>query len=40
MGLTLLLAAIEKWGYPSWTFALLEREPGFDGLGAAQWRIL
>ena len=27
-GLTLLWAAIEKWGYPSWTFPLLEREPG------------
>ncbi len=33
-GLTLLWASIEKWGYPVWTFPLLEREPellmGFD----------
>ena len=27
-GLTLLWASIEKWGYPGWTFPLLEREPG------------
>jgi len=27
-GLTLLWAAIEKWGYASWTYPLLEREPG------------
>lgn len=26
-GLTLLWASIEKWGYPGWTFPLLEREP-------------
>jgi hypothetical protein len=25
--LTLLWAAVEKWGYPSWTFPLLAREP-------------
>jgi hypothetical protein len=33
-GLTLLWAAIEKWGYPSWTYPLLARNPdllmGFD----------
>jgi|SRR5215831_11903705 len=26
-GLTLLWAAIEKWGYPYWTFPLLQRDP-------------
>jgi len=26
-GLTLLWASIEKWGYPQWTYPLLEREP-------------
>jgi hypothetical protein len=27
-GLTLLWASVEKWGYPAWTYPLLEREPG------------
>lgn len=27
MGLTLLWASVEKWGYPYWTYPLLEREP-------------
>ncbi len=27
-GLTLLWASIEKWGYPYWTYPLLESEPG------------
>ncbi len=27
-GLSLLWAAIEKWGYPIWTYPLLAREPG------------
>jgi len=26
--LTLLWAAVEKWGYPIWTYPLLAREPG------------
>src|SRR5262249_45471093 len=26
-GLTLLWASIEKWGYPSWTYPLLARDP-------------
>lgn len=27
MGLTLLWASVEKWGYPHWTYPLLERDP-------------
>jgi hypothetical protein len=27
MGLTLLWASVEKWGYPQWTYPLLERDP-------------
>ena len=27
-GLTLLWASIEKWGYPYWTYPLLENDPG------------
>lgn len=27
-GLTLLWGSIEKWGYPHWTYPLLERDPG------------
>jgi hypothetical protein len=27
MGLTLLWASVEKWGYPYWTYPLLTREP-------------
>jgi hypothetical protein len=28
MGLTLLWASVEKWGYPQWTYPLLEKDPG------------
>lgn len=27
-GLTLLWASVEKWGYPQWTYPLLESDPG------------
>jgi hypothetical protein len=27
MGLTLLWASVEKWGYPQWTYPLLRRDP-------------
>ena len=40
-GLTLLWASIEKWGYPDWTFPLLERDPSLlMGLDARTYMIL
>ena len=40
-GLTLLWASIEKWGYPSWTFPLLESDPSLlMGLDARTYMVL
>lgn len=40
-GLTLLWASIEKWGYPSWTFPLLENDPSLlMGLDARTYMVL
>jgi hypothetical protein len=40
-GLTLLWASIEKWGYPSWTYPLLARNPDLlMGMDASTYMVL
>jgi hypothetical protein len=40
-GITLLWASIEKWGYPSWTFPMLEKDPGLlMGLDARTYMVI